>query len=48
MPKVIVYVRAEDARTIETTQDKVIAEWVRDTLATAIEAWKQTHLKGDA
>jgi hypothetical protein len=43
MPKVIVYVRADDARNIEATTGKPIAEWVRATNATAIELWKQVQ-----
>lgn len=43
MPRVVVYVRAEDARTIEATTGKPIAEWTRETLATAISLWKQAQ-----
>lgn len=43
MPKVIVYVRADDARNIEATTGKPVADWTRDTLAKAIELWKQVQ-----
>lgn len=40
MPKAVVYIRAEDARTIEAFEQKDIAEWVRLKVAEAIIAWK--------
>lgn len=43
MPKVIVYVRAEDARTIEAIDAKAIEEWVRDAVKVAIEERKERH-----
>lgn len=43
MPKVIVYVRAEDARTIEAVTGKGIGDWVRETNSKAIELWKQVQ-----
>ena len=43
MPKVVVYVRADDARNIEATTSQSIDSWVRSTLAIAIELWKQTQ-----
>jgi hypothetical protein len=43
MPKVVVYVRAEDARAIEATSGKDVADWTRDTVAKAIELWKQVQ-----
>lgn len=41
MPKVIVYVRADDARAIATATGKTIEEWTRRTLAEAIESFKE-------
>jgi DNA-binding ferritin-like protein (Dps family) len=43
MPKVIIYVRADDARNIEAVTGKDVAEWCRATMATAIELWKQVQ-----
>ena len=43
MPKVIVYVRAEDARTIEAIDGKLIDEWVREAVKAAIENRKEQH-----
>lgn len=43
MPKVIVYVRAEDARTIEAIDRKAIDEWVREAVKAAIENRKEQH-----
>lgn len=43
MPKVVVYVKAEDARTIASLSGKTIEDWVRDTLKTSIELWKQVQ-----
>lgn len=42
-PKVVVYVRAEDARTIEAIEGKPIEEFVRRAIVLAIEARKQVH-----
>lgn len=43
MPKVVVYVRAEDARVIEAHSPKSLPEWVRDAVATAVANWKASH-----
>lgn len=43
MPKVVVYVRADDMRNIESTTGQAIEDWVRSTLAQAIELWKQVQ-----
>jgi len=40
MPKAVVYVRAEDARSIEAIESMLIADWVREQVALAIERWK--------
>lgn len=42
-PKVVVYVRAEDARTLEAIDRKPIEEWVREALKIAIEERKERH-----
>ncbi|GIV03702.1 MAG: hypothetical protein KatS3mg015_2532 [Fimbriimonadales bacterium] len=39
MPKVIVYIRANDARSIEALEHIPIAEWVRKQVAEAVSAW---------
>jgi fructose-1,6-bisphosphatase len=43
MGKVIVYVREDDVRNIEATTGQKIDDWVRSTLATAIDLWKQVQ-----
>lgn len=43
MPKVVVYVRADDERNIESTTGKRIDDWVRETVAIQIELWKQAQ-----
>jgi hypothetical protein len=48
MPKIVVYVRAEDARTIAAMEKKSIEEWTRQTLARAIEDWKRSAREDDA
>lgn len=45
MPKVVVYVRADDARAIEAETGQDIAEWTREALAKAIELWK--HIQAE-
>ena len=45
MPKAIVYVRAEDARTIEAIEQKEIADWVREKVAEAVEKFKEDKRK---
>lgn len=40
MPKVVVYVRADDARAIEAQSGQTIGDWTRDKVANAIEVWK--------
>lgn len=44
MPKVVVYVRAEDARTISASTGKSIEEWTRRALAEAIESFKEAEV----
>lgn len=39
MPKVVVYVRADDARMIEATEHKTIDTWVRATVKDQISHW---------
>jgi hypothetical protein len=39
VPKVVVYVRAEDARAIAAITGRDIAEWVREQVADAIVKW---------
>lgn len=41
MPKVVVYVRAEDTRTIEAVEKKEIEEWVREVVAYTIKKWHE-------
>jgi hypothetical protein len=43
MPKIVVYVRAEDSRTIESITGKEIADWTREAVAKAIESWKESQ-----
>jgi hypothetical protein len=45
MPKAVVYVRAEDARTIEAIEGTPIAEWVREQVQIAIEKWKAERVR---
>lgn len=40
MPKVVVYIRAEDARSIELLAGREVAEWVREQVAKALAEWK--------
>jgi hypothetical protein len=44
MPKVVVYVRAEDARTIEAATGQEIGEWTRQ----AIQTWKAVQAERNA
>lgn len=39
MPKVVVYVRAEDARAIEATEGREIQQWVRAVVRDEIKTW---------
>lgn len=41
MPKVIVYVRADDARAIEMFESKPVAIWVREQVAASIKRWRR-------
>lgn len=43
MPKVVVYVRADDTRTIEAVEGKEIEEWVREVVAYTIKKWHEQH-----
>lgn len=43
MGKVVVYVREDDVRNIESTTGQKIEDWVRSTMATAIDLWKQVQ-----
>lgn len=43
MPKVVVYVRAEDARVIAATEGREIEAWVRTVVRDEIAKW---HSKG--
>jgi hypothetical protein len=45
MPKVVVYVRAEDARAIETATLKPVEEWVRAQIALDIDRWKESQVE---
>ncbi len=40
-PKVIVYIRADDARVIEATEGREIANWVRTVVRDEIERWHE-------
>lgn len=44
MPKAVVYIRAEDARSIEAIEGKPIADWVREQLAIVIKEWKRERV----
>ena len=44
MPKVVVYVRADDARVIEATEGREIANWVRTIVREEIEHWHDKRL----
>lgn len=48
MPKVVVYVRAEDARAIEAQSGQAIADWTRDKVANAVENWKHIQAEKNA
>lgn len=48
MPKVVVYVRAEDARAIEAQSGQTIGEWTRDKVANAIDVWKSIQAEKNA
>jgi hypothetical protein len=39
MPKVVVYVRAEDARVIEATEGRAIEQWVRSLVRDEVAKW---------
>ena len=39
MPKVVVYVKVDDARVIEATEGRTIEAWVRTTLREQIAHW---------
>ena len=39
MPKVVIYVRAEDARVIEATEGRAIELWVRTLVRDEIARW---------
>ena len=39
MPKVVVYVRADDARVIEATEGREIQNWVRTLVREEISRW---------
>jgi hypothetical protein len=45
MPKIVVYVRAEDSRTIEAVTGKPIEEWTRAQLADAIARFKEAEIE---
>jgi len=39
VPKIVVYVRAEDARVIEATEGREIQQWVRTIVREEISKW---------
>lgn len=39
MPKVVVYIKVDDARAIEATEGRTIEAWVRTTLREQISHW---------
>lgn len=43
MPKIVVYVRAEDARVIEATEGRDIAPWVRAMVRDGINKWHENR-----
>lgn len=43
MPKVVVYVKAEDARSIEAIEQKEIDDWVRELVKYAVQQWREQH-----
>lgn len=45
MPKIVVYVRADDARAIAQATGKAVEEWTRRTLAEAIETFKEAQVQ---
>lgn len=45
MPKVVVYVRAEDARAIEATEGRDIELWVRAIVRDEINTWHDKRAK---
>lgn len=45
MPKVVVYVRAEDARVIEATEGREIDKWVRTIVKEQISKWHGTRAR---
>lgn len=48
MPKVVVYIPAEDARTIEAIEKQEIADWVREFVKFGIKRWHEQHAEKGA
>lgn len=48
MPKVVVYVRADDARMIEATEGRTIETWVRSTVKDQISHWHARRMSSMA
>ena len=42
-PKVVIYVRADDARVIEATEGREIGPWVRTIVREEIARWHETR-----
>lgn len=42
-PKVVTYVKADDARAIEAIEKKEIEVWVREVVAFAVKKWHEQH-----
>jgi hypothetical protein len=47
MPKVVVYVRAEDARVIEATEGRAIELWVRSVVRDEIAHWHLSKVSAE-
>ena len=45
MPKVVVYVKADDARTIEAIEKKEVDVWVRELVQYGIEKWREQQVE---
>ena len=41
MPKIVVYVRADDARSIEAIEQKPVADWVRELVQYGVDKWRE-------
>jgi hypothetical protein len=48
VPKVVVYVKAEDARTIEAVEQKEVDKWVRELVQYGIAKWHEQHAEKSA